>query len=328
VSRLLVTGATGKVGRAFLANFLADERFAGWSVRALTHSRGLPDHPRVEHVRGSIADRDVARTAMADVQRVVHLATCKETPDDAMDVSVKGLFWLLEEARSHPDFEQFTLLSGDAVVGHCSYPCAVPITEDAPFRPYPGCYPLSKVLEETMLRQYQCQYGLRSCCLRPSWIMAEDDFRYHLTFGEDVFGGPRWCDLVDAQLVAGLRERKAVPVAIAVDGQALKRSFCHVDDVVGGIIAALLAPELADGGTFHLCMDEPVDYRAVGAYLHAAHGLEAVPVATDLHSTWLDNTRAKHRLGWRPRYDLHGLIDSAWNYRRDATEPRTVWYPG
>ena len=33
-------------------------------------------------------------------------------------------------------------------------------------------------------------------------------------------------------------------------------------------------------------------------------------------------------LGWRPKYDLKRLIDSAWDYVRSANEPRRVWYPG
>ena len=33
---------------------------------------------------------------------VLHLATCKETPEDIMDVAVKGLFWLLEGCRTSP----------------------------------------------------------------------------------------------------------------------------------------------------------------------------------------------------------------------------------
>jgi len=328
MTTLLLTGATGKVGQTFLRRFLADDAFADCRVRVLLHNRGVEEHDRVEQMRGSIHDRAVARSAMQGVQRVVHLATCKETPDEVMDVSVKGLFWLLEEARENESFEQFVLLSGDAVIGHFSYPWDGPVDEDAPFRPYPGCYPLSKVLEETMLKQYQIQYRLRSCCLRPPWIMEKDDFRYHLSFGEDVFGGPRWCDLVGAERAAELQRQSAVPVALAVDGEPLKRNFCHVDDVVEGIVHALRAPEAADGQTFHLCMDEPVDYAAAAAYLGEKRRCEAVSVQTDAHSTWLDNTRAKHLLGWRPSYDLERLIDAAWAYQRPAEEPRKVYYPG
>ena len=58
----------------------------------------------------------------------------------------------------------------------------------APHTAYPGCYALSKVLEEVMLEQYGVQYDLDGCCLRTPWIMEKDDFRYQLSFGEDVFG--------------------------------------------------------------------------------------------------------------------------------------------
>ena len=45
-----------------------------------------------------------------------------------------------------------------------------------------------------MLEQYYIQYDLNGCCLRAPWIMEKDDFKYQLSFGEDVFGGPRWRD--------------------------------------------------------------------------------------------------------------------------------------
>ena len=44
----------------------------------------------------------VVERAVAGVTHVLHLATCKETPDDVMDVTVKGLFWLLEACRASP----------------------------------------------------------------------------------------------------------------------------------------------------------------------------------------------------------------------------------
>ena len=53
-----------------------------------------------------------------------------------------------------------------------------------------------------------------------------------------------------------------------------------------------------------------------------------VEIRTPYHSTWLDNTKAKFLLGWRPRYDLARLVDAAWSYERAADEPRVVWYPG
>ena len=60
-----------------------------------------------------------------------------------------------------------------------------------------------------MLEQYFVQYDLSGCCLRAPWIMEKDDFKYTLSFGDDVFGGPRWKDLVDpAYAKKLLRERR------------------------------------------------------------------------------------------------------------------------
>ena len=147
--RLLVTGATGKVGRA-----LIDRLSGSCDIRALCHNRPL-EAKGVECVFGTIADREAVRRAMVDVTHVVHLATCKETPDEIMDVAVKGLFWLLEEARESPTFERFTLVGGDAAVGHFVYKHPGPVTETQRHTAYQGCYALSKVLEEVMLEQYR-----------------------------------------------------------------------------------------------------------------------------------------------------------------------------
>jgi nucleoside-diphosphate-sugar epimerase len=95
------------------------------------------------------------------------------------------------------------LIGGDAGMGHFFYPHPDPGHETQKHSAYPGCYALSKVLEEVMLEQYYIQYDLNGCCLRAPWIMEKDDFRYQLSFGEDVFGGPRWRDLVGREAADG-----------------------------------------------------------------------------------------------------------------------------
>ena len=75
-------------------------------------------------------------------------------------------------------------------------------------------------------------------------------------------------------------------------------------------------------------MDEPVNYRAVAEYLQETRGLPSVDIETEFHSTWLDNTKAKFLLGWRPQYDLARLIDEAFDYQRADDDPRKIWYPG
>ena len=324
---ILVTGATGKVGQAFMKRLLADKAHGEDRIRALCHNRTLPETARVEVVKGSIADRSVTARAMDGVSHVLHLATCKETPEDIMDVTVKGLFWLLEAARESKTFRQFILIGGDAGMGHFVYRRPSPVTEADRHSAYPGCYALSKVLEEVMLEQYYIQYDFSGCCLRAPWIMEKDDFKYTMSFGEDVFGGPRWIELVGKDRAAAYQKTGTVPLMLDTDGAPMRRNFVHVEDLVEAIVKSLDHPG-ARQQTFNICMDEPVDYGAVAAHLKAKRGLPSVEVPTPYHSTWLDNTKAKFRLGWRPRYDLKKLVVAAYDYTRAANDPRKVWYPG
>ncbi|MEO8390150.1 NAD(P)-dependent oxidoreductase [Polaromonas sp.] len=324
---ILVTGATGKVGRSFIDRLLGDARYDRFGIRALCHNRSLPPHPRIESVHGSIQHRADVHHALEGVTHVLHLATSKETPDDVMDVAVKGMFWLLEECRESKTFRQFLLVGGDASVGHFFYPHGVPVVESQPHSAYPGCYALSKVLEEVMLEQYQIQYGLNGCCLRAPWIMEKDDFRYALSFGEDVFGGPRWHELVGVARARDYMAREAVPVMLDPQDKPVKRNFVHVDDLVQALLLALDAPQ-ARNQRMNVCMDEPIDYGELGDYLARTRGVPLVPLRTPYHSTWLDNSKAKFLLGWRPRYDMARLVEAAWAYLRPADEPRVVWYPG
>ncbi|MFN8458577.1 MAG: NAD(P)-dependent oxidoreductase [Anaerolineae bacterium] len=325
--RILVTGATGKVGQNFIATLLKRPDLAHFTVRALCHNRLLAPQPRLEVIQGSLADLDVVQSALAGVSHVLHLATPKETPETIMDVAIKGLFWLLETCRQSDAFEQFILIGGDAALGHFFYPHPQPVTEGQKFSAYPGCYALSKVLEEVMLEQYYLQYHLNGCCLRAPWIMEKDDFKYTLSFGDDLFGGPRWADMVEPAQAQEYARTHTIPVMLDPHGQPVLRNFVHVNDLVEAILLALDNPN-ARQQTFNICMDEPVNYQAVADYLRETRGLPAVGLKTPFYSTWLDNSKAKFLLRWRPQYDLKRLIEAAWGYERAADDPRLVWYSG
>ena len=118
-----------------------------------------------------------------------------------------------------------------------------------------------------------------------------------------------------------------MPLLRDARGNPLKRNFVHVEDLVAAILAALDNPA-ASNKLYNICMDEPVDYAAVASYLKETRGLDSLDISSSYHSNWMDNSRAKFELEWRPRYDLTRLIDAAWAYRRAPSEPRKVWYPG
>jgi len=324
---ILVTGATGKVGQAFLTRFLGDGRWPDAKVRALCHNRTLPPDSRIECVRGSIADRETVEQAMKDVTHVFHMATVKEDPVQAMDVSVKGMFFLLEAFRTNPAAQQFVLIGGDCSVGHIFNKYDAPVSEDAPLRPYPGVYALSKVLEETMLQSYNTQYGINGVTLRAPWIMEKDDFRYALSFGDDQFGGPDWETLISPAERRMYAQNGNVPILLDAEGEPLKRNFVHVTDLVEAMVAVIDNPA-ARQQLFNIAMTMPVDYAEAADYLEKTRGKRGVKIHSPFHSNLLDNAKARLRLGWKPEYDLQRLIDEAFDYQRAEDEIRKVWYAG
>lgn len=325
--RVLVTGATGKVGQALISAVLSDPAHAETEIRALCHNRSLPAASRLSVIHGSIADREICRQAVQGVTHVVHLATCKEIPETVMDVTVKGLFWLLEEFRSSASARRFVLIGGDAALGHFFHRHPAPITEDAPYMAYPGCYALSKVLEEVMVQQFGIQYGVDWCCLRAPWIMEKDDFKASLSFGPDRFGGPDWSSMVSPEQAETCRANGTVPLLRDASGAPINRNFVHVDDLVAAVLKALEARE-ARQRLYNIAMDEPVNYAVVADYLARSRGLPSIDIGSNYVSNWLDNTRAKAELGWRPVYDTARLIEASWTYQRPPGDARRVWYPG
>lgn len=325
--RLLLTGVTGKVGQSFLPAFLTSERFRDWKIVALCNNRSIPETDRVRVVRGSLGSRETVATVTEGVTHILHMAAVKESPDLCMDVSVKGMFLLLESFRQSPDAKQFILIGGDCSVGHAFQPYPGPVTEESPRKAYPGCYALTKVIEEVMLEQYRHQYDLNGCILRAPWIMEKDDFRCALSFGEDQFGGPPWTDFMSEAEVAESAREGHVPMILDREDRPLRRNFVHVDDLVAAMLAALDSPA-AHQQTFNIAMDRPVDYGEVADHLKRTRQIAAKPVRTPMYSNWLDNAKARLRLDWRPQVDLQELIERAWSYRRNADDPRRIWYPG
>ncbi len=325
--QLLVTGATGKVGQAFLKRFLTDARWKDAKVVAICNNRMLPETPRLRVIKGSIADDAIISSAMQGTTHVLHMAAVKEDPAHAIDVAVKGMFLLVEAFRRNPAGKQFILIGGDCSVGHCFVRYDGPVTEASPRRGYPGVYAMTKILEEVMLEQAGIQYGVNWTTLRAPWIMEKDDFKFALSFGPDQFGGPDWDGLIAPDLRKSYHESNAVPVLIADDGRPLRRNFVHLDDLVEAIVASIDHPATRQQ-LFNIAMTEPVDYEAVGAHLQRTRGMKPVRIESTFISNLLDNSKARLQLDWTPKVDLAALCDRAFAYERAADDPRKIWYPG
>ena len=87
-SIILVTGATGKVGRAFIHRLLADSKFESFHVRALCHNRQLDSHPRIQNIHGSIEHRKVVDEALLGIGAEVAFEERRHLLDELLAVEI------------------------------------------------------------------------------------------------------------------------------------------------------------------------------------------------------------------------------------------------
>jgi UDP-glucose 4-epimerase len=311
---VLVTGASGKLGGPVCEALLAE----GYQVIGV--SRHSPvDVPGVEEVRADVGDAAAMEALVARSDAVIHLATCKEDREAFINVSVQGTFNLLEAIARGKVPKRFILASGDAVNGIYFNRQPVPIREDMPLVAYPGYYPLSKVVEEAMTRQYYCQQGVHAVILRMSWIHAEDDILTHLTVADPQFGVPVWRELMSGTQRARFdRGGDAVVALRHPDGRPMLRHVVAVEDCVQAFLLALRVDGI-EGQTFMIAMNDPFNYVEAANCAARQLGLEALdlvdPVGQDFS---IDTAKARYLLGYRPQYDIMSLIDKAVQFRRSG----------
>jgi nucleoside-diphosphate-sugar epimerase len=311
IESVLITGASGKLGRAIAAAFVA----AGCRVRALQHRTPVAIDG-VEIVPGSISDAATVEQAVAGMDAVCQLATTKEDPETYFDVSLRGTLNLLEAVRRERRVKQFLLSGGDAAMGIWFYPQPIPIHEAMPLRAYPGRYAFTKVMEEVMCQQHAIQYGLPYTCLRASWVFTGDDILKHLSLTRAVDPDrpavSSWDEfLADEHRRLIARGEDRVPILVNRDRVPYRRHIVHLEDVVQAWLLALGNP-VAVGQTFHIAAPSAFSYDQAAGYLSQRTGVPTTElVVPDCHSFEIDITRARSMLGYRPKYDIYGIIDAA-----------------
>jgi len=331
IKRVLVTGASGKIGRNLIPALLE----AGYTVR-VTQFRTPVTFDGVEVVKGSVSDEAFAKQAVEGMDAVCHLATQKEDREALIEVSVRGTLNLLDACRHSPTFKQFIISSGDAAQGIYFYPNPVPIREDMGLRAYPGYYALSKVMEDTLVEQYGIQYALPYTILRFSWIFDEDDILAYMTFRKPDFGGPSWKSLAKTPEQKAFFEKDEDGVgclmhpdpAGGAGGKPYLRHIVGIGDVVGSIVFALGNPK-ALGQTFNVAAPEPFRYDALADDIAKKLGIPRVDFEFDeAHDFAIDVTKVKTVLGYVPEWGITRIVDDAIAFRKSRKTRSDAAYSG
>jgi len=301
-TRILVTGATGFVGRALVHRLLADGRRVRAAVRPT--SAALPAAVERALVEDIGPDTDW-HVALAGVDAIVHLAArahvLRDTSPDAhalyRAVNTLGTLRLAEAAASL-GVGRFLFLSSVRVHGERSP--GVPFDETGPLAaedPYGG----SKAEAERGLASLAASGGLEPIVLRAP-----------LVYGHDAKGN-------FARLVALVARGAWLPLGSVHN----RRSLVYVGNLVDAIARALDHPAAA-GQTFMVSDGEDVStpelVRRIARALGKPARLLPVPpallriggvlvgrsddVARLLDDLAVDSSRIRVRLGWRPPFTL------------------------
>jgi GDP-4-dehydro-6-deoxy-D-mannose reductase len=287
--RVLVTGATGFVGRHLLAAL----RAGGHEPIALG---GPLDGPPA--VALDLLDPDAVRRVVeaAAPDAIVHLAGQAFVPQSVADplgtlaVNATGTAYVLEAARA---VRARVLVISSAEVYGIQPPERMPLDENAAVRPG-NAYAASKLAAETYALAWHRSYGLDAVVARPF---------NHIGPGQDErFVVPSFARQLAAIAAGG------APL-MHVGNLEAQRDFLDVRDVVAAYV--LLLANGRAGEVYNISSGRTVAIREV---LRQLITIARVPVevrddpermrASDLPILSGDATKLRTETGWEPQYSL------------------------
>ncbi|MEP6938950.1 MAG: NAD(P)-dependent oxidoreductase [Rudaea sp.] len=293
--RILVTGSSGHLGEALIRTLRASAHEGiGVDIKPSAYTDAV----------GSIADRDLVRRCMQDIDAVLHTATLHKphiathSRQDFVDTNITGTLNLLEEARA-ANVRAFVFTSTTSTFGRALVPAqgepAAWITEDVVPQPK-NIYGATKVAAEDLCELFARNLGLPVLVLRTSRFFPEQDDRKDRRERFD-----------DASLKASEFLHRRVDVADVVDAHLLAIDRAAQLGFRKYIISATTPFTRADLAL--LRRDAPsVVARHVPAFAHeyARRGWTMLPSIDRVYV----NARALAELGWRPRYDFAHVVAS------------------
>jgi nucleoside-diphosphate-sugar epimerase len=267
--RLLVTGATGKVGSRLVPRLLD----RGDTVRILVRQPERAEDLRrrgAELAVGDLLQPATLAPAVADVDAIVHLAAFFRSPDDAQvqAITADGTI-ALAQAAVQAGVPRFVFASTNLVYGQGRGRAA---HEDDD--PRPGhIYPASKVKAERALSALHQQHGLGLRILRLALVYGEGD--PHLQ-----------------ELLSWFRNWNP----------AKRIQLAHHADVSQALMLALDSPAGA-GRIYNVADDEPATNAAI--LQHFGEPIPDLATAPPIDDPWegiVDTSRIREELGFRPIY--------------------------
>jgi UDP-glucuronate 4-epimerase len=317
MTRYLVTGAAGFIGSHLVERLLA----AGHEVIGLDNFNeyysplrkrrniaAAQGHPGFTLVEADLRNDAALGRVFAELrpERVAHLAAMAgprpsvQRPLLYADVNVSASIRLMELAGRH-GVSGFVQASTSSVYGLAPTPWTEDLPTDRPLSPYAATKKAAEVLAYT----FHHQYGT------PTRVL-----RFFTVYGPR--GRP---DMTPYLFVEAMRKRE--PITLFNGGVGVYRDWTFVDDIVGGVVAALDATMPFE--IFNLGNSQPVELRAFVEQLEQITGMEAQIESRPLPSadppiTYADVSKARDMLGYVPQVSVGAGLQRFWRWYQDEIE--------
>jgi nucleoside-diphosphate-sugar epimerase len=323
VSSILVTGGSGFIGAALVKALVRD----GHAVRVLDdNSRGslrrLEEVANdIEFVGGDIRDGDAVARATKGMDEVHHLAFINGTeffysaPEAVLDVGVKGMINVIDACRRQ-GVGSLVLASSSEVYQtppHIPTDESVPLVVPDPNNPRYS-YGGGKIISELMAINYGRKFFERVLIFRP-----------HNVYGPDM-GWEHVIPQLSLRFKAAAAETPSgkVPFKLQSDGSQT-RSFCHVDDLVRGVM--VMRDKGEHLGIYHVGTMEEVAIADLARRIAAHAGRDIALIAGPAPQGGTDrrcpDIAKLRKLGYSPRIPLDTGLPSTvdWYWAHENLAP-------
>lgn len=277
------------------------------STGKIENLEGCEGNAALTTLIGSVTDEDLVHEAVRSCDQVYHLASAvgvrliMDKPVETIDTIVTGTQVVLKQANRYR--KPVLLTSTSEVYGKST---AVPFDEDGdrlsgPTTKHRWAYACAKAMDEFMAMAYWKATRLPVIVVR-------------------LFNtvGPRQTGQYGMVVPSFVRQaQRGEPLQVYGDGTQ-SRCFCHVNDVVRGLVGAMACSE-ARGQVINLGSTEEITIvelaRKIVAETNSSADIRLVPYADVFGDGFEDMQRrvpaiakAKRLLGWQPERNLSQII--------------------
>ena len=308
MEKFLVTGGAGFIGSNICRKLLSQGCFVRVIDNLLTGKKSNLSAiiDRIEFIEADMGDQDVARTAMKDVDVVLHQGALPSVPRSVDDPAathkhcLDATFTLLLAARD-AGIKRFVYASSSSVYGDTPALPKLESMKPGPLSPYA----VGKLTGEYYCSVFSRVFGLETISLR-----------YFNVFGPHQDPTSQYAAAIPAFVTAVLKNQQP---NVFGDGQQ-SRDFTYIDNIIEANLLAAQAEHTA-GEVLNIACGKAVTVNETIDIINDLLGKNIKPIYTDtrpgdIKHSLADITLAEKLLGFKPTVPFKQGLQKAIDWYR------------